>query len=110
MVLVRVFDPLSQGHIPYVERVGEKMRVEAKAYLELKVRGLESEGLKEVSYLLLQGNAATKIVDITQATHDNLVAICTHCRFGIGRWVLGSVTDRVVRYSGNPVLVIRASH
>ena len=110
VVLVRVFDPLSQGHIPYVERVGEKMRVEAKAYLELKVRGLESEGLKEVSYLLLQGNAATKIVDITQATHDNLVAICTHCRFGIGRWVLGSVTDRVVRYSGNPVLVIRASH
>ncbi len=71
---------------------------------------LESEGLKDVSYLLFQGNAAAKIVDITQATHDNLVAICTHCRSGIGRWVLGSVTDRVVRHSGNPVLVIRASH
>ncbi len=110
VVLVRVFDPLSQGHIPYVEQIGEKMREEAKAYLELKVRGLESEGLKDVSYLLLQGNAAAKIVDITHATHDNLVAISTHCRSGIGRWVLGSVTDRVVRYSGNPVLVIRASH
>ncbi len=110
VVLVRVFDPLSQGHMPYVEHIREKMREEAKAYLELKVRELESEGLKDVSYLVLQGNAATKIVDITQATHDNLIAICTHCRSGIGRWVLGSVTDRVVRYSGNPVLVIRASH
>jgi len=110
VVLVRVFDPLSQGHIPYVAYIGEKMREEAKAYLELKVRGLKGEGLKDVSYLLLQGNAAAKIVDITLATHDNLVAICTHCRSGIGRWVLGSVTDRVVRYSGDPVLVIRASH
>ncbi len=110
VVLVRVFDPSSQGHIPYVKHIREKMREEAKAYLELKVRELESEGLKDVSYLLLQGNAAAKIVDITQATHDILVAICTHCRSGIGRWVLGSVTDRVVRYSGNPVLVIRASH
>jgi len=110
VVLVRVFDPSSQGHMPYMEHIKEKMREEAKAYLELKVRGLESEGLKDVSYLLLQGNAAAKIVDITQATHDNLIAICTHCRSGIGRWILGSVTDRVVRYSGNPVLVIRASH
>jgi nucleotide-binding universal stress UspA family protein len=110
VVLVRVFDPLSQGRMPYVDHIGEKMREEAKAYLELKVRGLKSEGLKDVSYLLLQGNTAAKIVDITLATHDNLVAICTHCRSGIGRWVLGSVTDRVVRHSGNPVLVIRASH
>jgi nucleotide-binding universal stress UspA family protein len=110
VVLVRVFDPLSQGHMPYMEHIKEKMRKEAKAYLELKVRGLKGEGLKDVSYLVLQGNAAAKIVDITLATHDNLVAICTHCRSGIGRWVLGSVTDRVVRYSGDPVLVIRASH
>jgi len=38
-----------------------------------------------------------------------LVAMCTHGRSGVGRWVLGSVTDRVVRHSGDPVLVMRAS-
>ena len=54
--------------------------------------------------------AAGKIVDITRATHDNLIAFCTHCRSGIGRWVLGGVTDLVIRYSGDPVLIIRASH
>jgi hypothetical protein len=32
----------------------------------------------------------------------------THGRSGVGRWVLGSVADRLVRHSGHPVLVIRA--
>ncbi|HIN36518.1 MAG TPA: hypothetical protein EYM77_02520 [Dehalococcoidia bacterium] len=31
----------------------------------------------------------------------------THGHSGPGRWTLGSVTDRVVRHSGDPVLVIR---
>jgi len=36
-----------------------------------------------------------------------MVAMCTHGRSGMGRWVLGSVTDRVVSNCGAPVLVIR---
>ena len=31
----------------------------------------------------------------------------THGRSGVGRMVLGSVTDRVIRHSNLPVLVIR---
>jgi nucleotide-binding universal stress UspA family protein len=31
----------------------------------------------------------------------------THGRSGIGRWVVGSVTDKVVRLAGTPTLVIR---
>ncbi|HSE85883.1 MAG TPA: universal stress protein, partial [Candidatus Binatia bacterium] len=30
-----------------------------------------------------------------------------HGRSGIKRWVLGSVTERVVSHSGDPVLIIR---
>lgn len=37
-----------------------------------------------------------------------MVAMTTHGRTGIERWMLGSVTDRVVRISGDPVLFIRA--
>jgi len=29
----------------------------------------------------------------------------THGRSGVGRWVMGSVADRVVRQGGEPVLV-----
>ena len=34
--------------------------------------------------------------------------LCTHGRSGVKRWVLGSVTEKVVRHAGDPVLVIRA--
>jgi phytoene/squalene synthetase len=32
----------------------------------------------------------------------------THGRSGVGRWVLGSVTEKVVRHSDDPVLVVHA--
>jgi nucleotide-binding universal stress UspA family protein len=34
--------------------------------------------------------------------------MCSHGRSGVRRWMLGSVTETVVRHSGDPVLVIRA--
>jgi nucleotide-binding universal stress UspA family protein len=45
---------------------------------------------------------------LAQTTPDNLIAMCTHGRSGVKRWALGSVTEKVVRHSGDPVLVIRA--
>ena len=39
---------------------------------------------------------------------EALIAMCSHGRSGIGRWVLGSVTENVVRHSDAPVLVVRA--
>jgi len=37
-----------------------------------------------------------------------LIAMCSHGRSGVKRWVLGSVTENVVRHSDDPVLVVRA--
>jgi nucleotide-binding universal stress UspA family protein len=34
--------------------------------------------------------------------------MCTHARSSVNRFVMGSVTDRVVRHGGDPVLIIRA--
>ena len=69
---------------------------------------LQGKGLKNTSYQLLQASTAAGSVVFVRATPYNLVTMCTHGRSGIGRCVLGSVIDRVVRYSGDPVLVIRA--
>jgi nucleotide-binding universal stress UspA family protein len=33
--------------------------------------------------------------------------MCTHGRTGVQRWMLGSVTETVVRHSDDPVLVVR---
>ena len=56
----------------------------------------------------LEGEVAEKIIGLARERPESLLAMCTHGRTGVGRWVLGSATDRVVRHSGDPVLVIRA--
>ena len=52
------------------------------------------------------GNIAQAIIDRASA-QPSLVVMTTHGRSGVGRMVLGSVTDRVLRHSNLPVLVIR---
>jgi nucleotide-binding universal stress UspA family protein len=51
---------------------------------------------------------ADEIIALGRKLPDNLIAMCTPGRSGIGRWVLGSVAETVVRHSGDPVLVLRA--
>jgi len=36
--------------------------------------------------------------------------MCSHGRSGVRRWVLGSVTETVVRHASNPVLILRAEN
>ena len=37
------------------------------------------------------------------------ILVPTHGRSGIGRWVLGSVAEKVIQHSRDPVLLIRAT-
>jgi nucleotide-binding universal stress UspA family protein len=73
------------------------------------VKELKAKGLENVSSVVEFGFPAEKIIELAQKIPDNFVAMCTHGRSGIKAWALGSVTERVVRHSGDPVLVIRAS-
>ncbi len=82
---------------------------EAAQYLERVKETLLQQGVGPVQVHLLRGDVASSIIDVASETPDRLVAMTTHGRSGVGRWVLGSVTDRVVRNSGDPVLVVRAA-
>ena len=68
---------------------------------------LRRQGIASIDHKIVPGSASNVIVDLTLDTPDNEVAMTTHGHSGPGRWTLGSVTDRVVRHSGDPVLVIR---
>ncbi len=80
----------------------------AAGYLREIGQKLLSLGAPSVEERLLHGSPAAAIVDLARETPDNLVMMTTHGRSGLGRWVLGSVADRIVRNSGDPVLVVRA--
>jgi nucleotide-binding universal stress UspA family protein len=95
------------GHYRNIS-IEEETPKHAADYLRQVSDKLRADGLDSFQECVLRGNPAEAIVDLAKATPDNLVAMTTHGRSGLGRWVLGSVADRVVRHSGDPVLVVRA--
>jgi nucleotide-binding universal stress UspA family protein len=90
------------------EEIITTIRDEAVAYLEEKSEAMKRLGVTEVSCLARDGFAADEIISLARNTSGNLIAMCTHGRSGVKRWTLGSVTETVVRHSGDPVLVLRA--
>lgn len=52
------------------------------------------------------GDRAESIVRAAVERECDLIAMSTHGRHGLGRWLVGSVTERVVRTSEVPVLAI----
>ena len=92
---------------PSYEEFIEIVDGEAEGYLADLEQRLTRQGASSVSTSLLHGPPADTISDLAASTPNNLVAMTTHGRSGVGRLVLGSVAERVVRQSGDPVLLVR---
>ena len=60
-----------------------------------------------VSFLVWTGDPGDSIVSAAEAENVDLVVVGTHGRGTIGRLLLGSVSEHVVRHAPCPVLVIR---
>ena len=84
------------------------LREETFEYLERTIACLKRNGVAKVSFVAKEGLSADEIIKFARETPANLVAMSTHGRSGVTRWVLGSVAETVVRHSGDPVLVLRA--
>lgn len=91
-----------------LENMARDVDSAAADYLLETKNKLLGQGVTSVEERLLHGHPAAAIVDLAQKTPGSLVAMTTHGRSGVGRWVMGSVADRVIRHSGGPVLLIRA--
>jgi len=108
VVLLRVVEPLPAGIPPAVDfEVVQKAGVKAAEGYLVKVKAqLSKEGLN-VEAKVLTGRPAETITDFAQREKVDLIALATHGRSGISRWVFGSVADRLVRSSSVPILLIR---
>jgi nucleotide-binding universal stress UspA family protein len=104
-VLVQVAD---EGFPQGSAAVRDSLRAEASAYLERKLEELRAAGLSNVLGTDLEGDPAGEIIDIARKTPHHLIAMSTHGRSGIGRWLLGSVAERVLHHHNGPVLLVRA--
>ncbi len=78
----------------------------AEEYLAAVAVRLRADGLDVVT-AIPDGPAAEKIIEYAEAQSIDLIVMSTHGRGGIQRLLVGSVTDRVIRSSTLPVLVVR---
>ncbi|WP_137285610.1 universal stress protein [Halorussus salinisoli] len=56
---------------------------------------------------VVQGNPAPTIIEYAERYDHDLIVLPTHGREGVSRYLLGSVTEKVVRLSTVPVLTVR---
>jgi nucleotide-binding universal stress UspA family protein len=71
-----------------------------------EVERLAAEAGVGLSTTVLEGHPAEAIVDHAADSDADLVVMGTHGRSGIGRRLLGSVTERVVRGADVPVMTV----
>ncbi len=74
-----------------------------------RIRDNMSRTFKNISWQIRveDGDAAGMIVDVAAAEKVDLIVMSTHGRSGVGRWLLGSVTEKVLRHAHCPVLAVR---
>jgi len=103
LVLVRA----AEAHVPpYGELTAVLRRAEQEAqeYLETVAGRLHDAGHTEV--VVSHESPGQGIVDETRLRRADLVVMSTHRRSDVGRVLLGSVADHVVRHSTVPVLLV----
>jgi nucleotide-binding universal stress UspA family protein len=78
---------------------------EAKDYMEAEVAKLQDEGVN-VTGITRDGVAPDEILEVAEETHADVIAMSTHGRSGVQRWLMGSVAEKVVHHSHIPVMLI----
>lgn len=84
------------------------MHQEATAYTEAKQKELAIAGFKVNSRVVEGDFVADIILDLADELAIDAIAMSTHGRGGIRRWVFGSVADKVLQRADVPILLVRA--
>jgi len=88
--------------------VDEKQKEAAERYLVNLAEELKKRSFRVTTMVRIGQQVAVEIIDFAKEVGADLIAMCTHGRSGITRWVLGSVTLKVLTRAETPVLLVRA--
>jgi nucleotide-binding universal stress UspA family protein len=109
--------PLTKGTAPGVvdlppSSVGaqdEESRIERQLVQYLRTAAQRLEPIAaDVHVQVRFGRPADEILAFVGEVEADLIAMSTHGRSGVSRWVFGSVAERVLRGAACPVLLVRA--
>jgi nucleotide-binding universal stress UspA family protein len=80
---------------------------EAEEYLAGVAARVRAAGATNVVTSVWYGPPAEAIADAAKFRHADLIVMSTHGRTGLGRLVLGSVAESVLRSTTMPILLLR---
>ena len=113
VTLVRVPEPVRnrlndlEGAIQVYETIRSQRLREASEYLISKQSDLKAQGVRAHLIVPKEGTTpAACLLDLLDSDNYDLVVMSTHGRHGIGKWMMGSVADRLVQHSTTPILLI----
>jgi nucleotide-binding universal stress UspA family protein len=81
---------------------------EAENYLRDIEGQLKGKGF-EVDSHVRYGDDAEEILDHAAQKGIDFIAMTTHGRSGVKRWLLGSVAEKILRHAPKPVYLVRCS-
>jgi nucleotide-binding universal stress UspA family protein len=81
--------------------------LEAANYLDGLAAGIQEKGFG-VRVATRLGNPSKDIIEFAEQNQIDMLVMCTRGQTGLARWLMGSVTDHVVRSSPVPVVVVPA--
>jgi nucleotide-binding universal stress UspA family protein len=95
---------------PGTDPTEEQIRVvrEAEDYLAGIEAGLVKQGVQKIQTSVWYGPPASAIVEAADVAHADLIVMSTHGRGGLGRLIMGSVADAVLRGTTTPILLVRS--
>jgi nucleotide-binding universal stress UspA family protein len=106
LYVLHVLFPLNPGDPGVMwDKLSDKTRIShVKQLFREKFNQPEYQG---INFEVTVGDPGSEIIDFAEKNQIDLIVIPSHGRTGIGRFFLGSVAEKVVRYAHCPVLVLR---
>jgi nucleotide-binding universal stress UspA family protein len=108
LILLRVLEPLPGLSMasPARKQAEEWLAEQAREYLQAVSADIEED--IHVELAVSEGRPYLEIVRFADDSQVDLIVMSTRGQSGLSRWLLGSVTDRVVRGATVPVLLVCA--
>ena len=94
------------GYDPAIETAWESQKQSAEALVAKAAESLHARGLK-VTTAVVEGDPKSKILDLAEEWHADLIVIGSHGRKGLSRFLIGSVSDAVARHARCSVEIVR---
>jgi nucleotide-binding universal stress UspA family protein len=106
LLVVSVIDPPTLRPVGLGSQRPDQVRASREAAAQALVTRGRAAGVR-VTFLIWDGDPGQSIVDAATSEQVDLVVVGSHGRGAVGRFLIGSVSEFVVRNARSPVLVVR---